>query len=48
VLRFAYEELPNEENAEAVLLDLLREYRVSDPSIDFRLVGAGDVFLVIP
>jgi len=48
VLRFAYEELPNGENAEAVLLDLLREYRASDPSIDFRLARAGDVFLVIP
>jgi hypothetical protein len=47
-LRFAYDALPNGENAEAVLLDLLREYRASDPPIDFRLARTGDVFHVIP
>jgi len=46
-LLFTYEAQPNGENAEAVLLDLLREYRVSDPPFEFRLARTGDVFHAI-
>jgi hypothetical protein len=47
-LLFAYEARPSGEDPEAVLLDLLRKYRASDPALDFRLDRTGDVFHLIP
>lgn len=48
-LSFAYSEpLPNGENEEAVLLELLRQYRASGLPGEFRLARTGRVFHVTP